>query len=90
MKAFPIDFVRQVIEQTLLEQHKLNQDLYYGGKDQVNLFSFYEQLQKDSEVDRYVEIYRDLGFDVLGLRIIDGNRLDDNGLRQPDKDLVPF
>lgn len=60
MKAFPIDFVRQVIEQTLLEQHKLNQDLYYGGKDQVNLFSFYEQLQKDSEVDRYVEIYRDL------------------------------
>ena len=59
IKAFPIDFVRQLIEQTLLEEHYKNPN-YYGGPNQVNLFSFYEQLQKDSEVNRYVEIYRDL------------------------------
>lgn len=58
-KTFPIDFVRQVIEQTLLEEHIKN-NKYYGGKNQVNLFSFYEQLQKDDEVDRYVNCYRDL------------------------------
>lgn len=59
MKSFPIDFVRQVIEQTMLEEH-LKDSTYFGGKDQVNLFSFYEQLQKEDEVDRYVEMYRDL------------------------------
>ena len=59
-KAFPIDFVRQVLEQTLFEQHVENPDKFYGGENQVNILSFYEQLQKDSEVDRYVAIYRDL------------------------------
>lgn len=58
-KAFPIDFVRQLIEQTLLEEHIKNPH-FFGGKNQVNLFSFYEQLQKEDEVNRYVEIYRDL------------------------------
>lgn len=58
-KAFPIDFVRQILEQTLFEEKNRNRN-YYGGKDQVNILSFYEQLQKDDEVDRYVEIYRDL------------------------------
>lgn len=57
--AFPIDFVRQVIEQTLLEEHLKNPN-YFGGENQVNLFSFYEQLQKEEEVDRYTEMYRDL------------------------------
>lgn len=59
-KAFPIDFVRQVLEQTLFEEHANSNNKYFGGKDQVNILSFYEQLQKDEEVDRYVEIYRDL------------------------------
>ena len=59
IKGFPIDFVRQVIEQTLLEEHLKNYD-YFGGKDQVNLFSFYEQLVKEDEVNRYTEMYRDL------------------------------
>ena len=59
-KAFPIDFVRQVIQQTLFEEHSDNPNEYFGGDNQVNLFSFYEQLQKDDEVNRYVEIYRDL------------------------------
>ena len=58
-KTFPIDFVRQVIEQTLLEEHNKN-NKYFGGKNQVNLFSFYEQLQKDEQVNRYVNCYRDL------------------------------
>ena len=59
LKNFPIDFVRQVIIQTLAEE-KLKDNKYFGGDSQVNLFSFYEQLQKDDEVNRYVEIYRDL------------------------------
>lgn len=59
-KTFPIDFVRQIIEQTLFEEHINNPSKYFGGRNQVNLFSFYEQLQKDDEVDRYVECYRDL------------------------------
>lgn len=59
-KAFPIDFVRQILEQTLFEEHARSNNEYYGGKNQVNILSFYEQLQKDDEVNRYVEIYRDL------------------------------
>ena len=59
LKNFPIDFVRQIIEQTLYEEHLLNIN-YYGGKNQVSLMSFYEQLQKEDEVNRYVEVYRDL------------------------------
>lgn len=60
LKTFPIDFVRQVIEQTLEEEHIREPNKYFGGKQQVNLFSFYEQLQKEDEVDRYQEIYADL------------------------------
>ena len=60
MKVFGIDFIRQALEQTLLEEHLKEPTLYLGGKNQVNLFSFYEQLQKEDEVDRYVDIYRDL------------------------------
>jgi hypothetical protein len=60
LKNFPIDFVRQIIEQGLLEEHIKNPSKYFGGKNQVNLMSFYEQLQKEDEVNRYVEIYRDL------------------------------
>lgn len=59
-KAFPIDFIRQILEQTLEEEHKKNPNVYYGGVNQVSLMSFYEQLEKQEEVDRYVEIYRDL------------------------------
>ena len=60
MKTFPLDFIRQVLEQTLEEEHNKYPQKYFGGKNQVNLFSFYEQLQKEEEVNRYVEIYRDL------------------------------
>ena len=59
MKTLSLDFVRQAIEQTLFEEH-LKNGKYFGGKDQVNLMSFYEQLVEDYEVDRYTEVYRDL------------------------------
>ena len=58
-KSFYIDFVRQVLEQTLLAEHIKNPNLF-GGENQVNILSFYEQLQKDEDIDRYVEIVRDL------------------------------
>lgn len=57
--GFPIDFVRQALEQTLLEQHKSNLDLF-GGKDQVNIFSLYEQLAKGDDIDRYTENLREI------------------------------
>ena len=33
---------------------------FFGGKDQIALSSFYEQLKSQDEVDRFVETYRDL------------------------------
>lgn len=59
LKVFPIDFVRQALEQKLLEQHLDNVN-FYGGKNQVSIHSFYEQLKSQEEVDRFVETYRDL------------------------------
>lgn len=59
LKIFPIDFIRQAFEQKLLEEHKKDVN-FYGGKEQVNIFSFYEQLKSQEQVDRFVENYRDL------------------------------
>lgn len=59
LKVFPIDFIRQAFEQKLLEEHNRDLELF-GGKEQVNIFSFYEQLKSQEEVDRFVENYRDL------------------------------
>ena len=59
LRTFPIDFIRQAFEQKLFEEH--NKDLnLFGGKNQVNIFSFYEQLKSQDEVDRFVKNYRDL------------------------------
>lgn len=60
MKTFGIDYIRQALEQTLYEEHLLQPTKYLGGKNQVNLFSFYEQLEKEEEIDRYVEVFREL------------------------------
>ena len=57
--TFPIDFIRQIITQTMEEEHYKDFNLY-GGDNQVNLFSFYEQLAQGNEVDRYVENFRAL------------------------------
>lgn len=59
LKTFPIDFVRQILEQKLLEEHMIDVNLF-GGKDQVAITSFYEQLKSQDEVDRFIETYRDL------------------------------
>lgn len=59
LKTFPIDFLRQIFEQKLLEEHIKNVN-YFGGKNQVSILSFYEQLKSQDEVDRFVETYRDL------------------------------
>ena len=59
MKTAAIEFVRQVLEQTLYEEH-LKDNSYCGGVDQVGLFSFYEQLLEGEEVDRFIENYADL------------------------------
>ena len=60
MKAFPIDFVRQTLEQTLLEEHLKNPGEYAGGDSQISIKSFYEQVQTREQVDRFVESFRDL------------------------------
>lgn len=57
--GFPIDFVRATFEQTLLEQHLKNIN-FYGGRNQVRIFSLYEQLLKGDDVDRYKENFEDL------------------------------
>lgn len=59
LKTFPIDFVRQILEQKLLEEHIIDVNLF-GGKEQVAITSFYEQLKSQDEVDRFIETYRDL------------------------------
>lgn len=59
MKTVAIEFVRQVLEQTLYEEHLKNSS-YCGGKNQVGLFSFYEQLAEGEEVVRFIENYADL------------------------------
>ena len=59
LKIFAIDFVRQALEQTMFEEHLKDINLY-GGKDQVSILSFYEQLKSQDEVNRFVETYRDL------------------------------
>lgn len=59
LKTFPIEFIRQAIEQTLAIAHNDNVNLF-GGKEQINITSFYEQLKNQDEVDRFVETYRDI------------------------------
>ena len=58
-KAFEIDFPRQAILQTLNQEHIKN-PYFIGGANQVAITSFYEQLATDEEVNRYVEVVRDL------------------------------
>lgn len=59
LKTFPINFIQQILLQTLYEEHQKNNH-YFGGKDQINISSFYEQLRNDDEMDRFVDTYRDL------------------------------
>lgn len=69
IKTFPIEFLRKTLEQTLLEQHYLN-DKYFGGNNQIVLSSFYQQLKSQDEVDRFVETFRDLSEQQNRLNLI--------------------
>lgn len=59
LRTFPIEFIRQILEQKLFEEHSKNQN-FFGGKNQIALSSFYEQLKNQDEVDRFVKTFRDL------------------------------
>ena len=59
IKSFPIDYLRQIFEQTLLREHLKNKN-YFGGKDQVFIASLYEQLVEGDDVDRYVDNVGDI------------------------------
>lgn len=58
-KSFAIDFVREIIYRELELKH-LEDDTYIGGENDISLFSFYEQLKNQDQVNRYVERFRDL------------------------------
>lgn len=60
MKTVAIDYVRQVLEQTLEKEHRKNPSKFFGGKNEICLHSFYEQLKTREEVDRFTETYQDL------------------------------
>lgn len=57
LKAFPIDFVRAVFENQF-RKNSTNTELF--NNEDISLFSFYEHLSTQEEVDRYVELYKDL------------------------------
>lgn len=59
LKTFPVEFVRQALEQTMLKEHIKNEN-YFGGINQISLISFYQQLKNQSEVDRFVETFREI------------------------------
>lgn len=59
LRTFPIEFIRQILEQKLFEEHSKDQN-FFGGKEQIALSSFYEQLKSQDEVDRFVKTFRDL------------------------------
>lgn len=58
-KAFYVDYIAQIIEQTLLEEHIKNPNLV-GGENQLKLYTYYEQLVEHEEVDRYVKNFKQL------------------------------
>lgn len=57
LKTFPIDFVRAVFEWKL---KSYSTNINYFNNEDISLFSFYEHLATQEEVDRYVERYNDL------------------------------
>ena len=59
LRTFPIEFVRQALEQTLLAKHKENPD-FFGGKNQIAINSYFQQLRNQDEVDRFVECFKDI------------------------------
>lgn len=59
IKGFPIEFIQKTLLQTLLEEHNKN-NKYFGGDNQIQISSFYEQVKNKEEVDRFVDVFNDL------------------------------
>ena len=59
LRTFPIEFVRQALEQTLLAKHKKNPN-FFGGRNQIAINSYFQQLRNQDEVDRFVECFSDI------------------------------
>lgn len=57
IKTFQIEFVRKALE-SKLASYVGNTNLF--NDDDIVIFSFYEHLVSDAEVERYVELYREL------------------------------
>ena len=59
IKVFPIDFIREIIVNTLWQEKTKNANLF-GGDNEIYLESFYSQLKRDGEVDRFVRTFDEL------------------------------
>lgn len=57
IKGFPIEYIAQVIRQTLYKEKTKNKTLF-GGDNEVKVFASFEQLRTAEEVDRYVGTQR--------------------------------
>lgn len=57
IKGFPIQYMAQVISQTLFMEKTKNKNLF-GGDSEVKVFASFEQLKTAEEVDRYVGTQR--------------------------------
>ena len=57
IKGFPIEYMAQVIRQTLYKQKSNNHNLF-GGDNEVKVFASFEQLKTEEEVDRFVSTQR--------------------------------
>lgn len=69
IKTFPINFIQEALEQTLLKAHIENPD-FFGGRNQISLTSFYQQLKNEEEVNRFIETFRDLSEQQNRLNLI--------------------
>lgn len=58
-KVFPIDFIREIITNTLWQEKTKNEYLF-GGDNEIFLESFYSQLKREEEVDRFVQTIDEL------------------------------
>ena len=59
IRTFPIEFIRQALVQTMFEEKQKNPN-FFGGDNEIQLTSLYEQLKSQGEVDRFTERFRDL------------------------------
>ena len=57
IRTFPIEFIRQALLQTMFEE-KLKNPNFFGGDNEIQLTSLYEQLKSQGEVNRFTNRFR--------------------------------